>query len=176
MGLQFDEELQQQLDRVNPQFGDQLRRLEDEFNRETDRGAALVCAAFLDERLHETLAAHFVQHKDADRLFKTDAPLSTFSARIRIAFALGLISELEYKQCEIIRNIRNDFAHKLERSFGEQCIKDLASNFSIRMQGNPTDARGKFIVTCLLLGIMWAARLPDVPRSTLKPGRYGYWE
>jgi DNA-binding MltR family transcriptional regulator len=43
--------------------------------------------------------------------------LGTFAARIAAAYSMGLISDLEYKDCELIRKIRNEFAHKVHMSF-----------------------------------------------------------
>jgi DNA-binding MltR family transcriptional regulator len=40
-----------------------------------------------------------------------NAPLGTFSARTKAAYALGLISKDEHKDINLIRKIRNEFAH-----------------------------------------------------------------
>lgn len=48
------------------------------------------------------------------RLFRHNGPLSTFSARLDMAFALYLIGEKTRHDLDIIRDIRNDFAHDLE--------------------------------------------------------------
>ena len=45
------------------------------------------------------------------RLFRGYGPLSTFSSRIDIAYALGLISAEIHQELTKIRNIRNLFAH-----------------------------------------------------------------
>ena len=44
-------------------------------------------------------------------LFDHNGPLGTFSSRTEMAYALGLISESEYKSLTYIRKIRNRFAH-----------------------------------------------------------------
>ena len=56
------------------------------------------------------------------------APLNTLSARIKIAVGLGLISDPEYRDCEALRKIRNEFAHNIKVSFNDQRIKDLSKN------------------------------------------------
>ena len=48
--------------------------------------------------------------EDVDQLFTGMNPLSTFSARIRIAYALGLVTEDEYHDLKIIKDVRNRFA------------------------------------------------------------------
>jgi hypothetical protein len=84
-----------------------------EFQNETDRGAALVGAAIIDLRLQETLRAFMVSNNAADELLEgPGAPLGTFSSRIAATYALGLIDPHEKNECTMIRKIRNEFAHR----------------------------------------------------------------
>jgi len=70
-----------------------------EFQDETDRGAALVGAAVIDDRLLETLRAFMVSNNAASVLLDGGtAPLETFSSRIDATFALGLISAHEHTE------------------------------------------------------------------------------
>jgi DNA-binding MltR family transcriptional regulator len=85
--------------------------------KESDRGCAIFGAAILHDDLEDLLRAFFRTDEDSvkrvvDPLFQTYAPLSTFSSRIQIAFALKLITkDLKYR-LDIIRRLRNDFAHE----------------------------------------------------------------
>ncbi len=101
-----------------------------EFQEETDRGAALVGAALIDERLERLLYAHFVECKQSKELMDgSNAPLGTLSARVKLAYCLGLITELEYKEMEVIRKVRNEFAHKVHGlTFKNQKVHDLCQN------------------------------------------------
>jgi len=101
-----------------------------ELQRETDRGLALVGAALLDEKLAETLRLFFCEGKAAEALLKEgDAPLGTFSARIELCFALGLIDEFEYQEINLLRKVRNEFAHsKHGTTFQSEKIKSLCAN------------------------------------------------
>jgi mannitol operon repressor len=84
-----------------------------EFQDETDRGAALVAAAQIDHKLKETLTAFFAHRKVGKELLDGgNAPLGTLSARIKTTFCLGLIGRDEYHECNLIRQIRNEFAHR----------------------------------------------------------------
>lgn len=79
---------------------------------ETDRGAALYAAAFLEDRLGLLLRSFFVQREGAaDGLLTGTGGLSTFSARIDLAMLLGLASGSTRRDLHLIRKIRNDFAH-----------------------------------------------------------------
>ena len=84
-----------------------------EFQGESDRGAALVGAALIDERLGETLRAFMVTRRAASELLDgAAAALGTFSSRINASFALGLIDRHERGECDLIRRVRNEFAHR----------------------------------------------------------------
>lgn len=99
-----------------------------ELRSESDRGVALIGGAFLDEKLAATLAAFFASDNPT-LLYGKNAPLGSFSARIEACFALGLIEENERNECDYIRRIRNEFAHKLVgTSFKQQKIVDLCAN------------------------------------------------
>ncbi|MGM4967818.1 MltR family transcriptional regulator [Tardiphaga sp. 1201_B9_N1_1] len=53
--------------------------------------------------------------KEADRavsgLFEGEAPLSSFSAKIKIGYALGLYGKIVRDDLDTIRTVRNAFAH-----------------------------------------------------------------
>lgn len=104
---------------------DHVETLHREFAGASDRAAAVVAGAFLDEVLHELLQDAFVKRsKEGQRkLFHGNGPLSTFSAKIELAFSLGLISEHEHFVLNSIRGIRNEFAHELgDLSFQSQSV------------------------------------------------------
>jgi mannitol operon repressor len=105
-----------------------------EIQAESDRGAALVGAAIIDERLVETLRAFMVSNKAASSLLDGgNAPLGTFSSRIDAAFALALIDAEEHRECHIIRKIRNEFAHSRHGlSFADKKISDLCRMFKTK--------------------------------------------
>src|SRR5258708_6260118 len=90
----------------------------DEFNKETERGAALAAAAFIDDLLQHILLAFLVDKSSAEILLSGfGAPLSSFSARIAAVRALGLLTEIECQECELMRKVRNEFAHQVKMSF-----------------------------------------------------------
>ncbi|MEQ9248915.1 MAG: transcriptional regulator, partial [Nitratireductor sp.] len=67
----------------------------DDFNRETERGAALAAAAMIDDQLGKIIEAFLVPNKGSHALLAGfNAPLGPFSARIAAAYGLGLISEV----------------------------------------------------------------------------------
>jgi len=85
--------------------------------QESDRGCVIFCAAMLEDELESLLRANCLKaanvvKKVVDPLFQGYAPLSTFSAKIQVSYALGLIPEHVYKPLNLIRKLRNDFAHE----------------------------------------------------------------
>ncbi|RKH72457.1 hypothetical protein D7X96_05080 [Corallococcus interemptor] len=93
---------------------------------ESDRGCALIGAAFLDEKLEALLRNFFIDDKKvADALLKPNSPLGAFSARIRMCRALGLLSREACRMLGFVRGIRNEFAHVSEDlTFETQKIRD----------------------------------------------------
>ncbi|MNW32879.1 mannitol repressor protein [compost metagenome] len=84
-------------------------------DKETDRGCALMAAAFLDELLKELLQNTFVDDPDSYKdLFTGTGGLATFSSRIELSYLLGLIPPRLRRDLHIIRKIRNDFAHSMK--------------------------------------------------------------
>ena len=101
----------------------------DELNKESERGAALIAGAMLDDLLERSIRAFLLEHEEVVRLLKRfNAPLGTWSARALAAFALGVISDREYKEIERLRKIRNVFAHNVHASFLDQNVKDMCAN------------------------------------------------
>ncbi len=81
--------------------------------KETDRGAIISAAAALDDALVDLLAAFLRDNASTKKLIAGyDAPLGTFSSRIAMSDALGLLSKEDYADLETIRKIRNSVAHK----------------------------------------------------------------
>ncbi|MGH8510875.1 MAG: hypothetical protein ACREU8_05700 [Gammaproteobacteria bacterium] len=56
--------------------------------------------------------------KVADDLFGAMGPLASFRQRIAVAYAFGFLSKEDYDNLNLVRRIRNHFAHHpLEASF-----------------------------------------------------------
>src|SRR5690606_37481533 len=127
----------------------------------------------LDDCLLKLLKYFMIDDAEAevDKLLSggPNAPLGTFSSRVLSAYCLGLISEDEFKDIEIIRKIRNDFAHNLlEISFDNQSIMDRCKNLSTpNLLSNifELDAPGQFFVAVAMLSSHIALRALGVYRQ-----------
>jgi len=97
-------------------------------SNETDRGCGVLGSALLDARLELLFRRRLRKfHKE---LLDGMGSLGTFSARIRMACALGWIDEDAADDLNIIRFIRNDFAHSHDHnlSFQNESIESRCKN------------------------------------------------
>lgn len=95
----------------------------DAINDESPRGKVLVAGGFLEEHLKEILLAFFADcPQSAALLDGGNTPLGTFGARITACYALGLITKNEHDDLQLVRRIRNDFAHDLRATFKRAAI------------------------------------------------------
>lgn len=144
---------------------EQLKPLLSQMHDLSARGQSVVMVAYLDQELANLLRAFLIDdRKLADALTTGFGPLATFHARIETACALGLISERERHNLNMIRQIRTEFAHgpDVELSFEtpeieKRCMelqppREVGSLFRFR-RDKPD---GVFMGTCsfLLLGLM----------------------
>lgn len=94
-----------------PRF-EEVATFRNTLNAESDRGCALMSAAYLDSQLEELLRVNFIaDSKVADELLAQSKPLSTFSSRIDLAYLLGRIGKMAHRDLHLIRKIRNEFGH-----------------------------------------------------------------
>lgn len=79
-----------------------------------DAQLAITVAAALDGMLEEALARKMkpLNREMKRRLFEGYGPLSNFSAKIDIAYALKLITKQTYDTFRTVQKIRNIFAHR----------------------------------------------------------------
>lgn len=114
----------------------------DSFHKESDRGAAVLVGGFVENYLGVYLRSIVVDAKVADALFQAVGPLSSFSQRIAVARAFGFISKDDYDNLNLIRKIRNHFAHHpLEASFSHSPVAQLATQLSC--QETKSESRSK---------------------------------
>lgn len=95
-------------------FFAQFREFAKEFADESDRAAVILGAARMDVALYDLLTARLLPSPTStDELFDGEAPLGSFSAKINMAYRLGLIEAAFARALHILRKIRNAFAHEV---------------------------------------------------------------
>ncbi|TGK23323.1 hypothetical protein EHQ05_19220 [Leptospira yasudae] len=131
--------------------------LMDEFQKETDRAAVILTASLFDNSLNDLLNNFLISNSSTnDELFDgPNAPLSTFSAKINVAYRVGLISNKFAHDLNLIRKIRNEFAHNIQgcsfengkvRSRVLELLKNTNGHFKDKYRNHfPEGVRGDFL-------------------------------
>lgn len=91
---------------------DEVLAFRHELTSESDRGCALMAAAYLDDQLSLLLKARLIDDPEvAEQLFGHVGALGTFSSRIVMAYMLGLLGDTARRDLNLIRKVRNEFGH-----------------------------------------------------------------
>jgi DNA-binding MltR family transcriptional regulator len=129
----------------------QMMRFLAEVHSESDRAAAILAAAAIDQRLNRLLSKVFgPKASQSTSLFRPDDPLGSLAAKIEVAFRTGIIGTDLHRELHLIRKLRNKFAHSEELlSFDKSPIKDLATELSIldKIRNHPDINLPKVICT-----------------------------
>ena len=139
--------------------------------KETDRGCALYAAAYLDRALSDLLFLSLVENKNVEKdLFEGTAPLATFSSRIKLAYYLGKISPSMRRDLDLIRKIRNDFAHSAENlSFENEKIANRCKELHYTYHESDQRPRGHFTAAvCGILGTVQTTGLHSIAPTERK--------
>jgi len=168
--------------RLHPEIGQfaadtEMNDFLTEFQGESDRAAAVLGPAVLDDLLAQLIKASSVSPRLAKDLLGINKPLGAFGARISLAEAMGLISEDEAKDLNRLRDIRNKFAHRLHGlTFASQTVSESCRHFrcvTAACESNtqfaaefPTGARFAFNLTTALLAMYLTRRLRAATPAT----------
>jgi hypothetical protein len=89
-----------------PYTHEQMQAIVDEIGKQTDRGAAIIAAAAIEDVLTHLIIARLVElpSKRKKALFdESNGPLSNLSSKIELGFALGLFNEERRESLHLIR-------------------------------------------------------------------------
>lgn len=147
-----------------------------EHQKESDRGCALIIASNLDNRLSELINSFFINigEKQKKEIFDGNGCLSSFSSKINICHALGLIPKNEFDDLNIIRKIRNDFAHNEGGiRFTDQNMEDRCNSLTMTndLKNNRPElshiidsARSAFVITACSISLILSERTKNTTR------------
>lgn len=169
-----------------------LNRFVTEIGRQVDQVMVLSLATFLEDTLGRLLIAYFRSCKSTKELVEGfNAPLGTFGSRIKAVYAFGLVTDEQFKDMEILRKVRNHFAHNWEGvSFERNDIQALIGQLSgytvdhKPIEGGPREKLLGTLSTCCIELQVFLGRLvdgmtekaPDVSHrlTVVPPTGYGY--
>jgi hypothetical protein len=98
-----------------------------ELYNQSDRGAAILAVAILEDQLESVIHKRIV---DIDTKIRNNLfGRRSFAAKIDIGLALGLYDAKTYHMLHLIREIRNPFAHSMAKvAFDDPTIKQIIRN------------------------------------------------
>jgi hypothetical protein len=86
-----------------------------DLSEESDRGALMLAATGTEDMLEFEILKHMptllVDEAARKQMFEQDGPIATFSRKIAIAYALGILDKEYRAKADLIREIRNACAH-----------------------------------------------------------------
>jgi DNA-binding MltR family transcriptional regulator len=111
-----------------------------EINRgASDRALGIIAGSLVEIHLTKLLKQAFITETKVgskqtaeEEMFRSSGPLGVFSNKINITYLMGLISAELYRDLNIMREIRNRFAHRTEiGSFDHPEISSRCMNFTL---------------------------------------------
>jgi hypothetical protein len=128
----------------------ELQHIATELAEQTDRGAAIIGCAIVDDFLTDAIKKRLILTSALrGRLFNdANGPLAHFSAKIDMGFALGLYHDVIRVDMHTIRRIRNCFAHSAPPlDFSDRKIAKLCSELRTA-KIELTDPRKRYLYVC----------------------------
>lgn len=125
---------------------DNLNRFLRIIGGQDERAMVLSLAAFIEDTLGRLLLAYLRDCKASRDLVEGfNAPLGTLSSRIKAVYSFGLVTEEQFRDMEILRKIRNLFAHNWEGvSLERSDIASMTGQLSgYTFEGKATGSAGK---------------------------------
>ena len=100
-----------------------------DLEKETDRGAAIVFNAYIEDLLREILKRRLIFDGKKDEIIKSIDNRLTVDEVIKLCYATGTISKKQRDELASINRIRNKFAHRKDiKSFEHSEIKKLCKD------------------------------------------------
>ena len=115
--------------------------------------------------LGQLITSFFVEEYDQkSSLLDADGPLGSFSARVRAAYCMGLISKNEYHDMDLIMQIQHIFANQVhEVSFSEIGVREkcllLRIPRDVLLPGEAREPRQLFVFATAILTQHMALRV-----------------
>lgn len=154
-------------------YFEELNKLQRSLQSLDERGLVLSLAAFGGDSLATLLKAYLFDNVATKKLLDGfDAPLGTFSARIRATYALGLITKGQYHDLEHLRSIRNMFSHTWESiSFLDLNVNRHieALSYSNVVESLPTTPREKLESSISFLLVEISAVASQISKKGQRP-------
>ena len=169
----------QQEDKVSSrmrQFAGMPKKITTLVEKESDRGAILILAAYVEELLGLIISESCTSDKLGEGILQFRNPAGEFSSKILLCEALGLISPDESGAANCLRRVRNSAAHFDPKGRGfdvlfdsPQTVQQVAAFLEVLnlklTSDKPEHVRASFVVAARLLATKLFIRVVDVRRA-----------
>ncbi|WCO03518.1 MltR family transcriptional regulator [Psychroserpens ponticola] len=122
-------------------------KLRSELTKESDRGMSLYATAYIDKKLEILLKKKLIgSNKHLKEIFSFNGPVGTFSSKIKLAYSIGLIDKVIMSDINILRQIRNEFAHSEKNiSFETDSIRKSCNKLKTKSSDDMECSREIFL-------------------------------
>ncbi|MDQ0463014.1 hypothetical protein QO010_000762 [Caulobacter ginsengisoli] len=145
--------------RARPTDAAEIPAMLNDLMSESDRSAIILISTTVEDAIESELIRRMPGVADETApyslIFGSDGPVSTFSNKIKMGLAMGILSPDVRRQVDIVREIRNACAHaRYPTSFETPAIieacKHLLADMRVASEKEPT-LRDYFIMKCMLI-------------------------
>jgi hypothetical protein len=142
-----------------------------------DAATAMMGCAYPEHALESLFKAHFrpLNSEDTTRMFDGAAGgiLGTFTAKIRLAYALHLLRPVMYQDLLLLAQIRNAFAHSLHKVTFEsaEVMSDCYSLSMIRLSKPEKPARPTIEIFANVVLFFYLDIIDKIQQATVAPAR-----
>jgi hypothetical protein len=120
-----------------------------------DRGKAIVGSSLLENFLSELLLTNLKNSQISEKLVNN----STLNRKIDLAMSLGVITEREFYDLNLIKIVRNKFAHEMLITFDDPEVQDFCKELTLyRKNCNSIKFSELFVSTCIFLAFAFVFR------------------
>jgi hypothetical protein len=102
---------------------------------QSDRATAVMLASMVEtslQRLLGIVVRSDLNSEDRNRVFGYEGALGTFGSKIVMAYGLGLIGPVSRRDLDLIREIRNAFAHsRMSIGFSQPAVKAVCDQLKV---------------------------------------------
>jgi dUTPase len=101
-----------------------------DYSSESDRGAIILVATTIEDMLQDQITKNLpvllTDETARKKMFEHDGLISSFSKKIEMAYAMGIIDEDYRKKIDLVREIRNACAHsRFPISMEKKVLQDV---------------------------------------------------
>lgn len=129
----------------DPSKDSEFKDFSNELEKESDRGIAIICHAYIEDLLKELLKKRLIE----DKIFLKRLEKSiSFEQLLTLCFISGVVSKKERQDIKLLDEIRNKFAHRRKaNSFDYANICEKCNKLRIPKSIAGESTRKKYIST-----------------------------